>query len=514
MQSNDAAQEAVKIAEMRKQGELDAAYAASEELMQKWPGDRHARLTHGKSVKALMERDAAAGDLDALVERLGEYAGLDLVGAGDPEAANKTVWAVRAFVLGRKQQDKLDFAEAARLFEALRGLDFMRPHRYYSILLDAFLQFREPKKGDPWIGNGEFIEWWGLENLREEDFQKTRMTNGMMIPSLAERAYSTYYQTLRARLDEGRGQDEAAAFVTQLDALLETHPEFQHTLYHKTRLLKSLGRTDEAVGSAAAFVLKRPSDFWSWSMLGDLVEDDAQQLACYCRALQCRADLRFLGKVKQKAAERMYRLGHLVEARHELEDVMRIYNQRGWHMHPEIAALATGAWWDQTPATESNRQFYMQFGQQAEALLYSGMPDTPVMITSYNPQKQCAGFVTADQRRGYFSTRKLPHQFGEFQIYRVRFDGNIPETAPAKVLTCERETDVAQYEGIFYRHETGELKWRPGQSFGFVGTTFVDGRLLGDWASTGLPVALTSVIYWHLKSGQWAWKAVTIRPQQ
>lgn len=431
--------------------------------------------------------------------------------SGTAEAAGMAVWDIRSFLLQRKAQGDFDFDEVRQLFEAFRHLPFPKPHRYYSVLLDTMLQVREAN-GDPWPGAADFIEWWGLENLLEEDFHRQRLTNGQTIPSVAERAYSTYYQSLKAEVEEGRRFEQASEYVEMLDRIISERPEFSHSLYHKTRLLKALGRRQEAISSAAGYVKNRPADFWGWSMLGDLAEGDELQLACYCRALTSRTDARFLAKVKQKAAAKMLGLGFLAEAKHELEDIQRIYASRKWRLAPEVEEIINQPWWDETYATQNNTPFYAAHAPGADALLYTDVPETPVMITNVNPLKQTAGFVTADQRRGYFSTRQMPQKFGEYHIYRVRFDGEIPETRPSKILSMERETDAALYEGIFYRHETGELKWRPGQAFGFVGTTFIDGRLLGDWASTGIKVELTAVIYWHIKSGQWAWKAVTIRP--
>ncbi|MDE7403322.1 MAG: hypothetical protein K2M87_07925 [Muribaculaceae bacterium] len=502
-----------EITEMRKRGDLEGAYNRTRNLINSFPGDRHALLAHGRSVKALMEKAADELNGDKLLTLMSEYADLNLTHAGDPEAGNRAAWAVRKYINRLKEDGTYNLDVIAGIIAMLKRMEFSKPHRYYSLILDVMLQVRDAE-GNPWAGIADFISWWNLDNLLPEDFEKIRLTNGMMMPSTAERAYNVYYQILRNELAKGNMVTEAEDFLHRLDSIMAEHPEFQHTLYHKTRLLKDLGRTEEAQQAAASFVRRRPNDFWSWAMLGDLAPNDDIKLACYCRALTCRADSKFLGKLKQKTAVLLAQSGRFAEAKHEIEDIRRLYDARGWHLTPETLELIDRDWYAQTQSTNSNQPFYQAMGPLAETLLYAGMPETAIMITHINPQKQLAGFITDDRRRGYFSTKGMPQEFGEYQIYRIRFNGEPDLTKAARFTTCVRETDASKYEGIFYRREQGELKWRPGQAFGFVGQTFVDGRLLGPWADTGIPVELTSALYWHIKNNDWAWKAVSIRPAE
>lgn len=499
-----------EITELRKEGRLDEAYAESRELLGAYPGDRDARVTVALSSKPVMERAARAGDLEGLARLLEEYGALRLEEIGESEMNNKAAWDIRRYLLDSKERGTLTHAALDRLAEAAGAIAYAHPHRYYSVLLDAFVSVKDA--GDSlWPGLLGFIEWWGLENLLPEDYQRIRMRNGATMPSLAERAYTAYVKGLLEELAAGRRAEDAEAFVYELDLLGESHPEFQYTLYHKTLLLKSLGKLAEAVTSAREFVKRKQNEFWSWSMLGDIVDDEALRLSCYCRALTCRAEPGFLVKVRQKAASLMEAFGDLQNARREYQNVIDICQTKGWHLPAEVAEASRQRWFAETEPEHSNTRYYYSHLAESEDFLLGDVGEVAILISKFNPQKQTCSFITEDRRRGFFMTKKLREHFADNQIYRVRIDGDIDEKSATKLLSIKRVEDGAPYEDKLWRRITAEVNMRPGQTFTFVDDIYVDGSLLRG-VPAGTRVIITAVLYYNIKRETWGWRAVRVQP--
>lgn len=500
-----------EITELRKSGEVEKAYDACKEILAANPEDRYGRVAMAYCVKALGERAAKAGDAEGLVRMIDEYGALRLEEIEEAEMNNKVAWDVRALLLGMKERGRFELDKIDALFDALTGIAFVKPHRYYSVLLDSMLRVKDAQ-GNPWATLAEVIDWWGLENLLPEDYQKIRLNNGEMMQSLAERAYSTAVKSLLLSAENGLASaEDLTHFIYELDMLLETHPEFQYTLYQKTLLLKALGRMEEAVTTAREFVKRHQNEYWAWSMLGDIVDEDSLRLSCYCRALLCRAEPGFLTKVRQKAGIMMYQLGEYPAAKREFEDVLALHETKGWHVPPKIAEFAREPWFASTQAYDTNVPYYRAHLGETESFLFGGAPETAILVSKFNPQKQTVSYVTEDRKRGFFSTKKLRERFSDNQVYQVRFADEPDGKTASKVMTIRKVDDASAYENKLFRRIRSVNNMRPGQSFTFVDDIYVDGNLLRGVAP-GEMADITAVLYYNIKKESWGWRAVCVRP--
>lgn len=497
-----------EIVDLCKGGQAAEAYDESRRQLALNPEDRYARVGASYAIKSLVESAVASGNDDTALRLLDEYADLHLEEIDEQEMNNRLVWAVRSLILSWKERG-VSAARQMALLDAIKQINFLKPHRYYSVLLDSFLKLRD-EQGNPWPGIPMFVEWWGLENLLEEDYKRTLLTNGQSMPSLAERAYSATLKALAAEVAAGRMLPQAESFVQDLDVLEQIHPEYSGILYQKAHLLKAMGRKSEALDAARAFVRKRPNEYWAWSALGDVAETEEARAACYCRALQCRVDPAFQGKVRYKLAVSMYALGQLEFARREFDKVDKLYTQRGWHLPGNLEGIMAQQWYQQTPPAESNRAFYTAMAPRAEQYLNADVPETAVLISNYNPQKNTAGYVTADRKRGFFFTKNLPAQFANYQIYYVRFEGEPAEGKGAKVVSCRRADDITPFDGVFFRQIEAPVGLKPGQSFQFVEDIYVDGNLLRGIQPDTRSI-ITAVLYYNIKKDSWGWRAVRVR---
>lgn len=500
-----------EINELRKAGKIEEAYKEARQLYEQESSDE-SRLALALCSKAIGERCAKGGDIKGLTERINEIGQLQLEEIGEAELNNRLAWDVRSLVLTLREQKKFDSAALDSLFDALTGVAFLKPHRYYSILLDALLRVRD-EHDEPWDAFAEVLDWWGPEFFLPEDFQKVRMNNGAMMTSLAERAYTQAVKSILLAAERGiSSEEDLERLVGELDNLLVTHPEFQYTLYHKTLLLKALGRMEDAVNSAREFVKANQQYFWAWARLGEILEESEIQLACYCRAMLCKASPEYLVKVRRKLAELMYEVGEYSAAKHELEEVKRIHGARGWRLPERVEELTSMPWYSETEAAESNIGFYHSHAGLTRDFLFGGVPEVAILVSKYNPQKQTVTFVTEDHKRGFFSTKRLTNRFADNQIYRVRFAEEPDGKTASRVMTISPVEDPTPYDGKLYRTERAEINIRPGQTFTFVDGIYVDGSLIRG-VPAGTTADITAVSYYNIKKGDWGWRAVSVVPE-
>lgn len=500
-----------EITELRKSGELDKAYEEARRLFESDSSDKYALVALAWCVKALSERAAKAGDIDTVTERINEFAALRLEEAGEAEMNNRIAWDVRALVLAMREQNKFDPAKFDALFDALTGIAFLKPHRYYSVLLDSLMRIRD-SKDNPWDTFAEVLDWWGPEFFLPEDFQKVRLNNGVMMASLAERAYTNAVKSILLAAERGlAAPEDIERLIGELDNLLVTHPEFQYTLYHKTLLLKALGRMEDAVETAREFVKANQNQFWAWSKLGEVIDEDNMRMACYCRALLCKTSPEFLIKVRRRLAVMLYEMGEYAAAKRELEDIIALHQKKGWHIPDQIAELAAMPWFAETVANETNTPFYQAHIEPTRDFLFGGVPETAILVSKYNPQKQTVSFVTEDQKRGFFPTKRLNMRFADNQVYAVRLAEEPDGKNASRVLTIRKAEDASAYEGKLFRRIRAAVNMRPGQTFTFVDGIYVDGTLLQNVAP-GTMCDITAVAYFNIKKEEWGWRAVRVVP--
>ncbi|MBD5205753.1 MAG: hypothetical protein HDS84_05200 [Bacteroidales bacterium] len=500
-----------EITELRKSGELEKACEAARELHEADSSDKSALISLAECVKAQNEKAAKAGDIDKVIECINELASLRLEEVGEAEMNNRIAWDIRQLVLALNRENIFDAGKLDSLFDALTGIAFLKPHRYYSILLDSLMLLHD-ENGKPWDAFAEVLDWWGPEFFLPEDYLKMRLNNGAMNTSLAERAYTMAVKSILLAAERGiASEEDIERLVGELDNLLVTHPEFRYTLYQKTLLLKALDRMEEAVETAREFVKKYQNHYWAWAKLGDVLDEDNLRMACYCRALTCRANPEQLVDVRIALAPMLYEMGEYAAAKYEIEAIRAVYEKKGRELPESIARLMSMPWYAETQANENNYIFYQENMEPTRDFLFGGVPETAILVSKFNPQKQTVNFVTEDHNRGFFSTKRLNMRFADNQVYCVRFAEEPDGKNVSNVMTIRRVDDPASYEGKLFRKLRSEINIRPGQTFTFVDGIYVDAGLLHNIAP-GSMAEITAVAYYNIKKGDWGWRAIRVVP--
>lgn len=493
-----------EIKQLAKDGRVEEAYEACRDLLKQYPEDRDVKLQLAWCIKALAEVVSKnISDYKRFVGLLSELAELKPWEFGEISMANRFAWTIKGlFDNSRSNPDSL-FLAADAIFDIVKCLNFRKPDRYYSVLVDAFLKVKNGKK--PWPRFKAFMDWWGFENFQSGDYEKIPLRNGDRMPSLVERVYGSYYRVLTDLMKTGQADlSEVDDFLSRLEGIFRTHPEFQYTLYQKSRILLMLKRNEDAINSLRPFVIRKNNDYWVWEILGDAITDKDIRLSCYCRALLCRAEPEYLGKLRFKTAQLLCSMGFFAEAKHEVDQYIMLYRSKGWRISQEIENEVNKEWYRRASATTTNNDFYLTHLKPSEDFLYSEMPEIPIWITNCNNERKIVNFVTKSRQSGFFRAKEY---LKLHQVYMARIDGNIEESKPTKVPMCKEVEDLEPYKEIFFQEFSGRLRKTQGKSFGFVGDIYVEGRLLGADFVDGDSVGGIAELNYERAKRKWGWKA-------
>lgn len=232
-----------------------------------------------------------------------------------------------------------------------------------------------------------FVRLWGLEHLREEDWERFVTEDKQELPSLAEGVLQT-----AAKEAAKRGDREAAALLLPaLEGALQRVPENLWMTLYKAKLLALLGREEEALQFAVAVARAKSGDYWAWELLGDLFGGGAAALreGCYCRALLCKVDDAFSGKVRMKLGTLWAERGLFAEAKYEYSRVYRAKREAGVKVPPELEEGMSAAWFASAPLLSSNDAAYRAGAAVVEEHLNSLLPWTKANLGErFTPQGQ------------------------------------------------------------------------------------------------------------------------------
>ncbi len=304
-----------------------------------------------------------------------------------------------------KHSKELMAAENVNLRDVKRNLnDYLKlgvekPSRLHSCVL----QLATKLAGQDKLSMLVFSRLWNLDNLRPEDFERFRAEDGKEYPSLAEKAIQQAGKEAAAS-DNTQEQEHV---LPSLDAAIERFPDNVWLKLDKAKVLLSLGMHDEALAFGLAVAKAKPSDYWAWGLLGDIISrtDREAALGCYCQALSCPAEDKFTGKIRLKVARYMQESNNFAAAKLEVETVVHSKASEGHRIPEEAAEIASQPWFAETEAASSNRDFYKSKVPAAEALLFGSLP----WIDACVGEKYAApGKENKSKRTIFLKTASLP----------------------------------------------------------------------------------------------------------
>lgn len=213
----------------------------------------------------------------------------------------------------------------------------------------------------------DFIRMWGLENLRDADWEQFQTEDGNTLPSLVEKLIGVYAKELKTD-----GVVAPEDFSILVDKALMKFPKNQNMPYFKATVLLSQGNVEEALNYYKDMILQFPSKFYLWNQISELIEDVDVKIGCLCKAITCGADDEFLGGVRLKLASILCQKGLRENAKHELDKYKETYQKKGWNCKPNCSKLYNQL--SSVIASSDNNALYAEFAVKADEFIYSSLP--------------------------------------------------------------------------------------------------------------------------------------------
>ena len=213
----------------------------------------------------------------------------------------------------------------------------------------------------------DFISLWGLDNLREEDWEQFHTDDGKTLPSSVEKLIGVYAKELKT--DHVESPEE---FIQLVDKALERYPKSQNMPYFKASVLISQGKTDEALAYYKDLILRFPSKFDLWDHAAELIDDIDTKIGLRCKALTCGTDDEFVGGVRLRLADLLMQKNLMSNAKYELDRFRSTYENKGWRLKSEYWQMQKQL--QDVQPSDDNAGMYARFAANADEFIYSALP--------------------------------------------------------------------------------------------------------------------------------------------
>lgn len=252
----------------------------------------------------------------------------------------------------RKETKKAEriLASLRRLYPSLEDKD----NSAHQTLLNIAMQVA----GTDSFSFAEFVGWWGLDNLTDEEW-KAGESNGHPLPSRGQKIATLLFHEAR-KSEEQEVKQQALAFIEV--ALL--HNQRNRNLQRaKAMLLAETGEKQQAI-KIYRQLARYGREAYIFSELAELTDDMAEKTALTIKSVQLQRSETFRQKDRLRLASLLADVRPHY-ARYELDKVLAVRKQSGQHNNRQINSLLRQLQ-TITPATPQEQQ---QFYEKAMAYL-------------------------------------------------------------------------------------------------------------------------------------------------
>ena len=339
---------------------LDNDFCNGDEYMQKTiVAIKQRKLTHYQEVKDAVE-NAKKGANPLNIYR--QVAIWHNEGSLDTQLYQDFGWLIYYTL---KHTDPGDAKNRKILLHQYLQLDLPRPSILHSRILGETIKLEQNSPLQ--FRLRDFIRIWGLENLRDEDWEQFQTDGGNNLPSSVEKLIGVYAKELKTD-----GVESSEDFNELVDKALIKYPKNQNMPYFKATVLISQGKIQEALKYYKNLILQFPSKFYLWHQTAELIEDIDTKIGLLCKALTCGTDDEFLGGVRLKLASMLYQKGLRENAKYELDKYRETYQNKGWNLKPEFWQIYNQL--TSIVSATNNKTIYNEYALNADEFIYSSLP--------------------------------------------------------------------------------------------------------------------------------------------
>lgn len=347
-----------------------------------------------------------------------------------------------------------------------------------------------------------FARIWKLDSFRSEDHERFQTDDGKTLPALSE----SLVNFVSKEAASNGTSEEVELVLPHTEQISQRFPDNQWLKMNRVKLLRRLGRENDARSLAVEFVRAKSREFWAWDLLGDLMEDDATKLACYAKALTCSSDDAFTGKVRLKFAEAIA-VQNPGEARTEIDRVIEASRAAGYRVPNKAEELTHLGWYIRAEPRPIPPNFYDGFSEPADKYLLGQLPKRLAVIDHVNHDRKLFHFIVDKGVDGVAPLSTFGKPLQEGQVVHVQVDTvKGPHGTRTNLLSIEEADEpIPEHLGKRFRGEV-----RVSKDMGFMPDgTFIPAPLIAEaHINDGDFIEGMALINFDRKRERWGLKAL------
>lgn len=495
-----------EIKELRKAGKLDEALQMASQALEAEPDNIWNKRAIAWVYYDFLRKYIHPDSFDSFKENLIKIRDLQLP-EDEKMVFDNCAWQIGMLLFALHKQEPVDFGKVNDLFEIIKEFSFTKPSEAYTFIFKAY-----HKSNQNWSNYLTFADWWNFDNFRPEDYLEEEF-NDKKIISIAEQAYIAYARHLLETYKPSEGQisrkEKIEAFIPRLEQLINSHPEYQYPPYFLAKLLLETGNEANSLSAIFPFAQKKQNEFWVWDVIAGAFPDNPDmRVSCYCRALLCSTQDKYLIKLRQTFAGLLINKKMYQEAKTEIENIIRVRNENNWDIPEQIRNWIKQPWYQDIKAFRNNLELYQNHAPIANELIYSNIPEKTVVVEFVNRNRKILNFIDGDKNQGFFKFDHFKNKVnvGDLLIVRLKPIGN---DGLFRALTIKKSENT-DFEGVL-KMFTGEIHIPAGKDFGFVDDIFIPPTNIKTMQLiNGQKVQVKAVISFNKLKGEWGWKGIVV----
>lgn len=487
------------ITTMCKAGQVAEAYEIAKADLVAVPTDVWAQRSVGWALYYMIKNDSEFGDYAKLLEHIDELKSLDMLTLNnDSMIFDNVQFQIANFIRNHIQLTDIEASsKLSTFFLKLKDYDF-KSSIGHSFLLQSIIKFEN------WTEIVDFFEWWNLDNLTQEDYTPYINQRGQKMMTLAERAFIANSKALLRLNDLGRIEE----FLPKLDNLMNNHKEMMYPGYFYGKLLLALGSdSDEALKVIIPFARKKVTEFWVWQLLSDVfTNNEDKQLACLLRAVHCRTQETFLGKVHIKLASLYIKRGMLNSARYHIDAVTRCYASQGWRLPNEIDCWIHQPWLNSTTPDDKDPLDYMAI---TDDILCDGAEECVAVVTYVDQNSRKSFIIYGKEKRTVQKLRFKVHVGRALKLHYITDSEGRMKVISSTTVQLPSSLDYAKYvEGSIDKKDDKEFAFLKSGSI----RCFVSPNIVKKYGLKNGDNVKSLIVYdYDKKKESWNWVCVNIK---
>lgn len=490
-----------EVTSMCKNGKVSEAYTLARADLEDMPNYPWVQREVGWVLYYMIKNDMENGDASALLCHLDELKALNLLTMdSDSMIFDNVQFKVAEYI--RKHllvNDAGSMQLLSALFSKIKDYKF-QASKAHSLLLQSCLKY------EAWSEFPDFIDWWNLDNLTQDDYTPYVNGNGQKMMTTAERVHIAYAKSLLRSQDTER----ITSFLLRLETLINDHPEMMYPGYFYGKLLLATGsNVEEALKAVIPFARKKVSEFWVWQLLSEVYfQKPEKQIACLLRAVHCRTQETFLGKVRIKLASLYIQRNEYARAKYHIDAVVRCYVSQGWRLPYEIECWSHQQWINEISADATESVDYKRI---TDDILCEGT-DECVAVVSYVDPNTHKSFLIYGMKQKMCAKLKIRVNTGD--VLKLRYTKDVD----GRIQVMKADSLVLPDHLPFAKNVDCEVERKPDKDFAFVKyrdkRAFVSPNLVSRCSLQDGDKCKCVVVYDHdKKKDVWNWVCVKVKKQ-